>query len=282
MNVVPKKRIEFKNPNEIFGYPINNKTDKAIETKKTFKCKYLDTTCTKQSRLIKYPLGICSVNSGNSKPIICPNRFLENMKVFSDIATSLFKTKNNILLFSEVKLSNVGSFDFVLVKHKPISSKVEDFCVVEFQSDSTTGTGALVEAMKDHMRNIDISVRNYKFGMNTYNTLKLSYIQMLIKGQVIEKWNKNIVWVLQKFVYDNMVKRFCLDNLKYNKDKHTHFFIYDLALKDNLYNLQLIDKSSSSISNLLTAFTEQEIPSIGRFKEVLESKIKLNLGINIG
>jgi len=92
-----------------------------------------------------------------------------------------------VLLFSEVHLSNVGSFDFVLVKHKPISNKIADFCIVEFQSDSTTGTGELVRALKDFMKELNVLDNKYRFGMNTYNTIKLSYIQMLIKGQVMEK-----------------------------------------------------------------------------------------------
>ncbi len=92
-----------------------------------------------------------------------------------------------MLLFSEVHLSNVGSFDFVLVKHKPISNKIADFCIVEFQSDSTTGTGELVRALKDFMKELNVLDNKYRFGMNTYNTIKLSYIQMLIKGQVMEK-----------------------------------------------------------------------------------------------
>jgi len=58
------------------------------------------------------------------------------------------------------------------------------FRAVEFQSDSTTGTGKLVDALKDFMNGEDVSNKNYAFGMNTYNTIKLSYIQMLMKGQV--------------------------------------------------------------------------------------------------
>lgn len=124
--------------------------------------------------MIPYPMGICSVNHSNKKAIICPHRFLENNTVFQDIAVSAFGSVNNVLLFSEVKLTDIGSFDFVLVKHKPLSSKIEDFCIIEFQSDSTTGTGKLVEAMKDFMNGQNITEKHYPFGLNTYNTIKLS------------------------------------------------------------------------------------------------------------
>ena len=180
------------NPNEIFTYPITDNSQTANKARKNYYCRFAEKTCDKQSRTIKYPMGVCSVSHSNSKPIICPHRFLENNLVFQNISQSAFGTLNNILLFPEVRLQGVGTFDFVLVKHKPISNKIIDFCTVEFQSDSTTGTGKLVDALEDFMNGKDISSKNYAFGMNTYNTIKLSYIQMLMKGQVMESWDKDI------------------------------------------------------------------------------------------
>jgi len=215
------------NPNEIFSYPIEDKSEEARKAVREYYCRFLEGKCDKQSRTINYPMGVCSVNHSRTKPIICPHRFLENNLVFKNACGSAFGTINNVLLFSDVKLSNVGSFDFVLVKHKPISNKVEDFCIVEFQSDSTTGTGNLVKALKDFMSGIDVLQNRYQFGMNTYNTIKLSYIQMLIKGQVMEKWGKNIFWVMQKYVFDNMVNRFGLNDLDYNPRHKTQYHIYN-------------------------------------------------------
>ncbi|MFH0775105.1 MAG: NotI family restriction endonuclease [bacterium] len=269
------------NPNEIFTYPVESKLTEAKNAVKKYYCRFLESKCDKQSRTIEYPMGVCSVNHSGTKPIICPHRFLEDNLVFKNVCDVAFGNTNNVLLFSEVKIRNVGSFDFVLVKHKPISNKVDDFCIVEFQSDSTTGTGELVQALKDFMKEKDVLQNKYCFGMNTYNTIKLSYIQMLIKGQVMEKWGKNIFWIMQRFVYDNMVNRFRLTDLNYNANPKTQYHIYDLARNGAVYSLELIDKKSTTISNLLKAFTHQPTPSIDAFVEVLESKIKLKLGLTI-
>ena len=266
-------------PNEIFTYPINNDTIEAQNSVNNYECRFIGKTCDKQSRTINYPMGVCSVNHGKNKPIICPHRFLEDNIVFKNICESAFGTTNNVLLFKEVKLNAVGAFDFVLVKHKPISSKVEDFCIVEFQSDSTTGTGSLVNALKDFMDGKEYN-KSYGFGMNTYNTIKLSYMQMLIKGQVMESWNKNIYWVMQNFVFDNMVKRFNLIDLETTESLNTHYHIYDLIENDKVYNLSLIDKKSTTVANLIKAFTHQPTPSIDKFVEKLEEKIELKLGLN--
>ncbi len=266
-------------PNEIFTFPLDNQSIEAQDAVNNHQCRFIGKTCDKQSRTINYPMGVCSVSNGTNKPIICPHRFLEDDIVFKNICKSAFGTLNNVLLFKEVKLNAVGAFDFVLAKHKPISNKIEDFCVVEFQSDSTTATGALVNALKDFMNGDDNLKKSYKFGMNTYNTIKLSYMQMLIKGQVMEAWNKNIYWVMQNFVFDNMKKRFNLKDLNKNEKSNTHYHIYDLEEKNNLYNLKLVDTKSTTIANLLTAFTHQPTPSIDQFVSKLQEKIELKLGL---
>ena len=270
------------NPNEIFTYPTDNITEEALKTRTTYHCKFLGRKCDKQSRMIDYPMGICSVNFNHHKPIICPHRFLEDNLVFSEASMDIFGTIDNVIVFSEVKIPKVGNFDFVLVKHKPLSNKIEDFCVVEFQSDSTTATGELVKSMKDFMANDFFPDKKYRFGMNTYNTIKLSYIQMLIKGQVMEKWGKHIIWVMQDFVFSNMVNRFGLIDLEYDFEKKNKYHLYDLNEKEGEYKLTSTQKYSTSVANLLKAFTHQPTPNIDTFIKVLDERIKLKLGIHLG
>lgn len=268
-------------PIEIFGYPINCATEEARQKRAKYWCPFIDAKCDKQSRMLDYPMGVCSVlHSGNSIPI-CPHRFQQDKIVFIYICNQLLGGTDNILLFKEVGLEGVGTFDFVLVKHKPISNKVEDFCVVELQSDSTTGTGELVNALKDFLSGKDVSARRYGYGMNTYNTIKLAYTQILYKGQALEKWGKKIAWVCPTYIYQNMVNRFNLSNLEYNPQHSTSFFMYDLSRQGDIYSLKLTHKSSSTIENLLTAFTKQPTPKLDKFITVLENKINLQLGITL-
>lgn len=270
------------NPNEVFSFPTEATSKEAKNAVKKYFCRFLDEKCDKQSRTIPYPMGVCSVNHSGNKAIICPHRFLEKQIVFNQVCNEIWGNANNVLLFSEIKVENVGSFDFVLVKHKPISNKIDDFCIVEFQSDSTTGTGKLVEGLKDFMAGQDVNTKKYSFGLNTYNTIKLSYIQMLVKGQVMERWNKHIIWIMQQYVYDNMVNRFYLTDMEYDFSNNNKYFIYDLEKQNDIYTLQLIDKKSSTVANLLRAFTHQPTPSIDDFLELLQTKVKMRIGLQIG
>jgi len=272
-------------PAEIFGYPVENKTKEAKGIIRNHLCPFSNMVrCSKQSRLLKYPMGICSVWWPNNSPIaICPKRLLQDKTIFIKVADYVFGTTDNVLLFSKVKLKRIGSFDFVLVKHKPISDEIDDFCVVEFQTDSTTGTGKLVKAMKDYMKEKDITKNFYAFGMNTYNTIKLSFIQMLNKGQVFEVWNKKIIWVVQEYVYKNMVNRFGLEDMKLKKDDANLFLIYDIDQSSNPNQYQLIikDIKSSTIENLMKAFRRATLPKIDDFIKILYQKLRLKLGIRI-
>jgi hypothetical protein len=272
-------------PAEIFGYPAENKSKKAMDTRKNYLCPFNgNTTCSKQSRLLDYPMGICSTWWPSNSPIaICPKRVLQDKIIFTSIAKHIFGATDNILLFQEVKLKRVGTFDFVLLKHKPLSNEIEDFCVVEFQTDSTTGTGKLVNALKDYMAGKDITNNSYAFGMNTYNTIKLAFVQMLNKGQVFEAWDKKIVWVVQKYVYKNMVDRFGLQNMELNRKDANVFFIYDIDYQTGLnrYLLSIEKTRSSTIENLMKAFRSSELPKLDDFVKILHKKLKLNLGIKV-
>lgn len=268
----------MKNPNEIFTYPLSNKTRITRDAISNHSCRFTGSVCTKKSRMIKYPMGVCSVNYGEEKLIICPNRFLEDNIVFENICMRAFGTTDNVLLFREVRLNRVGVFDFVLVKHKPISSQIEDFCIVEFQSNSTTNTGNLVNALNDFMNGKNTN-KSYNFGMNTYNTIKLSYIQMIIKGQVMESWNKKIFWVMQDFVYDNMVNRFNLYDLNPDEEENSHYHVYDLIPgpnNENIYNLKLKQEKSINVSKLIKGLIDQPTPSVDKFILKLEKKIEFN------
>ena len=110
---------------------------------------------------------------------LCPRRFLDNHSVFFDFAQYHFKTTDNILVFSEVQLKGIGSFDFVMLKHKPLSIDIEDFIVVEFQTGQTTGTGKLVGGLTDFMAGRNITYESYKFGLNTYDVWKRTFTQIL-------------------------------------------------------------------------------------------------------
>ncbi len=261
-------------PAEVFGFPVENRGSKVEAIRQAHQCPFVNVRCNKKSRLIPYPMDVCSVHINEHVVAICPRRFLENHTVFKDIATDYFGSTNNLILFREVGLRDVGSFDYVLVHHKPMSSEVDDFVVIEFQTDQTTSTGKLVQALEDFMSGRNVGTTHYSFGMNTYDTLKRSYTQMINKGVVMEQWGQRIYWVLQRYVFDNMVHRYHPAFTPGSSATHV-FAVYDLIRSEETYTLTLQEYVSASVDALFAALRQNtSIPEKDQFIARLEAKIE--------
>jgi len=260
-------------PAEVFGFPVENRSIEAQAVRQQHRCPFVSALCNKKSRLVSYPMGVCSAYVNGHAVAICPRRFLEGQTVFHDIALDYFGSTNNLILFSEVSLTGIGSFDYVLVCHKPMSSEVEDFVVVEFQTDQTTNTGKLVQALDDFLNGKDVTTAHYSFGMNTYDTLKRSYTQMLNKGVAMEQWGQRIYWVFQEYVFDNMVQRY-QPGLESGSSDTNVFAVYDLVRTSETYALTLQRFLSAGVDSLFAALRQNPgIPTKDQFIAKLEAKI---------
>ncbi|MEA3339182.1 MAG: NotI family restriction endonuclease [Chloroflexota bacterium] len=261
-------------PAEVFGFPVENRGDKAESARQKHHCPFINAMCNKRSRLISYPMGVCSAHINGHAVAICPRRFLEGQTVFRDIALDYFGSTNDLLLFSEVRLKGIGSLDYVLVRHKPMSSEIEDFVVIELQTDQTTGTGKLVQALEDFMNGKDVTTSHYPFGMNTYDTLKRSYIQMLNKGVAMEHWSQRIYWVFQEYVFDNLVQRY-QPTFSSDSSETNVFAIYDLVQGAGTYALTLQRFVSASVDALFAALRQNpNIPDKDQFVAKLQTKVE--------
>jgi hypothetical protein len=274
--------VVAKHPAEVFGYPIGARSAKAKEARRRYWCPFVNAKCNKQSRLLQYPMGVCSVQYGNEVIALSPRRFMQDNAVFKDIADYHFKTRNDLLLFSEVGLAGTGNFDFVMVKHKPLSSDIEDFVIIELQTGQTTSTGKLVQALKDCLAGKNVKGKSYAFGLNMADIWKRSFTQILNKGIVLEKWGHKIYWVVQEPVYQNLLGRYNLNGMTYDKAHSTVFAIYDLKAKRGKYELYRTRIESSTIDNLFEAFRNNpNIPAKDAFVAKLEDKIKAKVHLKL-
>lgn len=270
-------------PSEMFGYYWKDNSKKATESRNRYFCPFVGKDCYKKSRLISYPFGVCTAHVDEDDIALCPRRFLDSGTVFRDIAESHFGTIHNILVFSEVGLKGIGNFDFVMVKHKPMSTVIDDFAVVEFQTGQTTSTGKLVQGFSDYIKNStfekDIS---YNFGINFYDIWKRTFTQILNKGIILEKWNRKIFWVIQKPVFDYFLHKYRLGSLSYDKGNSSVFSLYDLKQQENSLSLKLNSIVSSTVDDLFNAFRKNDdIPPVDDFIERLQMKVNSDIKLGL-
>jgi len=275
-----------KHPAEVFGHPIDVNSEKAREHRKEHWCPFVDAKCDKRSRLVDYPMGVCSVRYGEEIVALSPKRLLQDNVVFYDIAEHYFETRSDLLVFPEVSIPgarNLGVFDYVMVKHKPLSSEVEDFVAIELQTGQTTGTGSLIAALDDFMQGLELEGTSYSFGLNLADIWKRAFIQILTKGIVMERWGHKVYWVAQEPIYQDFLDRYSLHGMTYDRVDSTIFAIYDLKREGDEYRLYRTRVESSSVDALFDAFrTNLEVPPKQVFVEKLAQKVEGQVEAKIG
>jgi len=263
---------DFHYPAEIFGFPPTNTSRIASEVRRRYQCPFIGLKCTKQSRLLSYPLGVCSAWHLGTARIICPNRFYSSDNALLNNIARLFLNQKNVELVREVTLSGFGHVDWVGFC-RDRDNRIMDFCGIEVASDSTTQTGQLVKAVEDFIKSGEVQSR-YTYGMNTYNTIKLSFTQVMFKGQVFEKWMKKYIWLLQDSLFDNLVERFGLELEQGNKDNEIIFYVVKMVKnKDDLFNIALKNMYSTKVQELVKAFRQTEVLPIEDFVRAIRSKL---------
>jgi hypothetical protein len=273
-------------PAEIFGYPIWNKSKEAQRVRKEHWCPFVNARCNKRSQLIGYPFGVCAVEHHGRINTTCPRRFEERgtiegiPRVLEDIALHYFGDFNNVIPFPEVKLPNVGTIDYVLVRHKPMKAEVDDFVTVEFQTDSTTGTGQIVQGLRDFVAGRDVQKQSYQFGMNTYDTIKRSITQLLNKGIVYEAWGIKCYWVIQEYIYANLVNRYGLKKDGYSPEHASRFALYNLVRRDNRLTLAPSRFVSTTVDEVYHAMKSNPgLPDKDKFVNILNAKLHAKLSV---
>ena len=273
-----------KRPAEIFGYPVENRSDEAQDARRQHRRPFREERCKKKSRLIDFPFGVCSVEYDDGIRTVCPHRFEERgsiggvARVLEDIALHYFDTTDNIVVFPEIRLPHVGSIDYVIIKHKPMQSTVDEFVAVEFQSDSTTGTGELVRGIRDFYEGHNLQGQSYGFGMNTYDSLKRAVTQLMNKGIVYEAWSSKCYWVIQEYIYANLVTRYGFKENGFSPKHASVFALYDIVTNRDRLTLAPIRFVSTSVEEIYQAMRNNPaVPNKDSFVEKLNEKLRLRL-----
>jgi hypothetical protein len=275
-------------PAEIFGYPIWNQSKEAQNVRERHWCPFLDRRCNKKSRLIDFPFGVCSAEHNGEIHTICPHRFEEQgtiegiSRVLENIALHYFGDFSNTIAFSEVRLPNVGSIDYVLVRHKPMKPEVEDFVPIEFQSNSTTSTGGLVQSIRDFFEGYDVQEQTYKFGMNTYDSINRAITQLMNKGIVYETWDTKCYWVIQEYIYANLVNRYGFKEDGFSLEHASRFALYKLVPRNDRLILSPTRFISTTVDEVYQAMrTNPSLPSKDKFVQHLNTKLRLRLSVQV-
>ena len=140
---LPTKNILSNPLSEVFGFPIQNESDKAKRYRKQQLCPYNNKVpnCTKDKAIA--PLGVCSIYHGGSPVMTCPVRFREDWIIADEAARFFFEEGTNWTTLSETRLKDAdgksaGNIDYVLVSYDD-KGRLLDFASLEVQGVYISG-----------------------------------------------------------------------------------------------------------------------------------------------
>ena len=159
-----------------------------------------------------------------------------------------------------------------------MTREVDDFASVEIQADSTTSTGKLVDGMRDFQNGYDLSANSYGFSMNTYDSIKRAITQLMNKGIVYEHWGTKCYWVIQEYIYANLVNRYGFKNEGFTPEDSSIFALYDLSPNGGRLSLTPTRYVSTSVEEVYRAMRySRAMPQKDDFVRRLNAELRLKL-----
>ena len=263
---------------EIFGFPIDNESDRAKRYRVNKLCPYnnIVSNCTKNS--IEFPLGVCSLNHKDKQVIICPIRFREDWTIVSDAASFIFDGMATWTHVGEVRLKDkhgksAGNIDYVLVSYDD-KGRVLDFGSLEVQAVYISGnlTGPFTAYLENQSLNFSWT-QAFKYPKPDYlsSSRKRLIPQIIAKGSILNQWNKKQVVALQTSFYHTLPALPEFDKA----ESDFAFFLYDLVpvKQTKVLSLQLQRIVYTKFASALEQIAKFEAGSISQFTEILQKKL---------
>jgi hypothetical protein len=265
---------------ELFGNNTNNRTAQWKEIIEKQWCPYSNKKCYKvRKSQPKISIGTCTVLYGFEKQpiIICPNRLLQNRKVFIDCLhlLHLHQPGNDIHVVSELSIPG-GSVDYIIASVK--DNKVKDFVGIEFQTLDTTGTVWPERQIFLFDIGLDKNNKEYggTFGMNWKMTAKTILVQLHHKISTFEYLQRHLVLIIQDSFLEYMKKEFNFENINNPSliGDSLQFHSYSLEGQDNklLKLRERLSTNSTGIAECLGLNAEKSVDLEIMF-EAIEKKI---------
>ena len=191
---------------EVFGYAIEDESEKAKTARKDEYCPYRKTACTKSSKI--HPLGICSFTDGQFATAVCPYRFLEKDRIFLDAARIAFGEGKKFVPVPEISIlqiegkRKVGKVDYLLTQVDDNLDPI-DFAALEVQSVYISGKSIrpAFEHFLEHGSLPDDPKKSRSRPDYRSSAQKRLMPQLRLKVPVFRRWGKRFFVVIDALFF---------------------------------------------------------------------------------
>jgi hypothetical protein len=113
-----------------------------------------------------------------------------------------------------------------------------------------------------------------------HDTIKRSITQLLNKGLVYEAWRTKCYWVIQEYIYANLVNRYGLKQEGYVVEHASRFALYNLVQEDDKLTLTPSRFVSTTVDEVYQAMrNNSNLPNKDKFVNVLNKKLRAKLSV---
>ena len=114
--------------------------------------------------------------------------------------------------------------------------------------------------------------------MNTYDSIKRAITQLMNKGIVYEHWGAKCYWVIQEYIYANLVNRYGFKPDVFKPEDASIFALYDIVPVEDRLSLTPTRFVSTSVEEVYQAMRHNRaIPQKDDFVRRLNAELRLKL-----
>ncbi|MBM3150608.1 MAG: hypothetical protein FJZ96_00140 [Chloroflexi bacterium] len=186
--------------------------------------------------------------------------------VLETIALNYFGEPTNLVTFSNVKLPDYVTIDFVLARHKPFTREIDDFVPVELRAFLPT---------KESMTGGNTSKPASPHSADYERKLRAFLCQLLDRGIVYEAWGVKSYWVIPEPIYASMVKRFGFKPDGFSAEHAVRFALQDVTAETNRVPIRITRYVSVSANEIYRALrNDSGFPDRAEFMAALSKRLR--------
>ena len=262
---------------EIFGYGVDNQTEKVWESRRAKRCPFRGGPCTKSSKT--KPIGICSLSDGGEAASLCPVRFIERDVIFKDAARLAFGEHVRFGIFPEVRIlkikagaegerdRKIGKVDYLLGRIE--DDAVVDFAAVEVQAVYFSG-GEIRSPLQYYMENQSLDLANSDRRPDFRSSAQKRLVpQLQLKVPVFRRWGKKFFVVVDTQFF-RALPPFSATT---RSNSEVTWLVYPIAKVENNYALGDVNIVYSEWDEVRNALREGTPPEPDEIVAELQAKL---------
>jgi hypothetical protein len=264
------------NISEIFGHGADVHSEAAWSDRQSKRCRFRDGPCNKSSKTD--PIGICSVSDGEQAASLCPERFLEEGRIFRDAAYLAFGAGSSFAVFPEIRilqvadpkkrgqLKKIGKVDFVL--GKIVHNEIVDFCAVEVQAAYFSGTETR-SALKYFLVNRDFGAYDTFRRPDFRSSAQKRLIpQLQLKVPVFRRWGKKFFVVVDTKFFKSLPEF----RSTTPANSELTWLVYPIVNNAGAYEMQAVAPTFTEWADVETSLREGRAPDPSEIISELQLK----------